>query len=204
MSDFYQNKIFISLAGAFTGIVTAHPLLVLKTNTQVIGGNIPHLYAGVGLYIIKSLPASATSFYLLQHPYFSSMDPWIKGITTRLISETLFYPIGLWSTQKQIGQPLSGFFRGWGPTIIRDIAFSGIFMSVYEHPSLLGYNGVIKGMIAGSTASITTQALDWWKVKNQTNLKMNNVWTGWKYRLAYCNIRSAAAWGIFEYLRQKN
>lgn len=200
-----DGTLLSSLMPSIAGVVIAHPLLTLKTNLQVIGGKPSGLYAGMGLYITKAVPANTITFMLLQTQFFQDWSPWAKGAMTRLIAETMVYPLNLWSVEKQVGLKPSGYFRGLAPTIARDIVFSALFVQI--HHGWLAETSIslpMRLICAATGASIITQPLDWYKIRSQLGMPMNGLTSGLLYRLAYCNVRSVIAWGLFETARKRS
>lgn len=194
------QKLLKSVVPSVSGIVLAHPLLTLKVNKQVIGGNPSSLYSGMGWYLAKSAPANTISFMMLQSDYIQSLSPWLQGAVTRTTAEAVVYPFSLWSTRNQVGLKAGGYFRGLGPTLGRDLVFSTVFLQIHRG-WLAEYDEIplpIRLMAAATGASLATQPLDWFKVRSQLGMPMNSITSGWLWRLAYCNVRSVIAWGLFE------
>lgn len=196
------QKLFGSVIPSAAGIIVSHPMLVLKVKQQVRGVNPASLYAGMGWYLVKSVPANSISFMLLQSDYIQQMSPWMQGAASRLTAEALVYPFGLWSQRRQAGIPAGGYYRGISQTLCRDLVFSTVFLQIYR-----GWlSGVdiplsLRLMCAATGASLSTQPLDWLKVRSQLGMSMNSINSGWLWRLAYCNVRSVVAWGLFEILK---
>jgi hypothetical protein len=168
------------------------------------------LYAGIGWYLTKSVPANSITFMMLQSEYAQTLNPGMQGAVTRLIAETMVYPLSLWSQRKQVGKSASGYFRGIGPTLGRDVVFSSVFLQIhrgwlgdgnYATPGAEEIPLSIRLMCAATGASLASQPLDWYKVHAQLGMPMNGLVSGWWWRLAYCNVRSVVAWGLFELLR---
>ena len=206
------QKLIGSVIPSVTGIVVSHPMLTLKVSQQVSGARPKNLYAGMGWYLAKSVPANSISFMMLQTEYVKKMDPWMQGAVSRLTAEALVYPFGLWSQRKQVGLKTGGYFKGIGPTLGRDLVFSTVFVQI--HRGWLGDKDIplpIRIMCAATGASLATQPLDWYKVRAQldihtarSSMQMQSLLSGWLWRLAYCNTRSVAAWGLFELLRPES
>lgn len=206
MTDLYKS-FYHSILPSISGIFIAHPMLTLKVNQQVIGGNPKNLYSGLGLYLTKSVPANTITFMMLQDKRIKDLQPSVQGAVTRLTAEFLVYPLSLWSTKKQVGQGISrnALFKGVAPTLGRDLVFSTVFLQI--HRGWLGDSQLplpLRLMCAATGASLATQPMDWLKVRSQLNMPMSNLFSGWAWRLAYCNTRSVVAWGLFEVFTKKN
>lgn len=206
MNESDLRKIWISVVPSVAGVIVSHPLLTLKVNQQVIDAHPKNLYAGMGWYLSKSVPANSINFLLLQTDTIKDLSPWLQGSLSKLTSEAIVYPLSLWSQRKQVGLKADGLFKGIGPTLGRDLVFSTVFMQI--HRGWLGdYTDIplpIRLMIAASGASLSTQPLDWYKVRSQLGMQMNGMSSGWLWRLAYCNVRTVTAWGLFELFIEKN
>lgn len=200
MEDLYKS-FYKSLIPSICGICIAHPMLTLKVNQQVIGGKPKNLYSGLGIYLTKSVPSNTITFMMLQDQRIKELPPFIQGGITRITAETLVYPLSLWSTKKQVGQAITAktLFKGITPTIGRDLLFSTVFLQI--HRGYLKDSELplpVRLMFAATGASLFTQPMDWLKVRNQLNMEMSNLFSGWLWRLGYCNTRSIIAWSIFE------
>ncbi len=203
------RKLFNSVFPSVVGVVVAHPMLTLKINRQVVGGKPKSLYSGMGWYLAKSVPGNSISFMLLQTDYIQSLPPWAQGAVSKFTGEAILYPFSLWATKQQVGLKRSGYLRGLVPTLGRDLVFWSIFTQIHrgwlgDGDQALPYADKIplpvRLMIAASAATIATQPLDWYKVHAQLGMKMNGLGSGLLWRLAYANVRSVFAWGLFEML----
>ena len=204
------QKLLSSIGPSVAGIILSYPTLTLKVNQQVIGSKPKNLYAGMGWYLTKSVPANSITFMMLQSDYIQTLNPWMQGAVSRLTAEATVYPLSLWSQRQQVGLKAGGYFRGIGPTLGRDVIFSSVFLQIYRGWLGDGKHAIpgseyiplpIRIMCAATGASMASQPLDWFKVRAQLRMPMNGLSSGWAWRLAYCNVRSVVAWGLFELLR---
>lgn len=196
-------KLVKSIVASTTGILVAHPLLTIKVNKQVIGGKPNTLYSGIGLYLSKSVPANTITFYMLQNKKIKELPAWLQGATTRIVAESIVYPLSLWSIRKQVGLKRGGYFKGLTPTLGRDLIFSAVFLQIHRgwlyNPEMKNNIPLVCSIMGAATgASLATQPMDWIKVKSQLGMNMRNIGSGTLWRIAYCNCRSIIAWGIFE------
>lgn len=204
--DTEMKKLFTGLFASTAGILVSHPALTIKVNKQVIGGKPLHLYSGVGLYMAKSVPANTITFYLLENEKIKKLPAWTQGALTRIIAETIVYPLSLWSTRRQVGDTSkAGYFKGLTPTLGRDLLFSAVFLQIHRgwlnNPEKNWNVPLVVSLMAAATgASIATQPMDWVKVKSQLGMNMRGIGSGTLWRIAYCNCRSVVAWGIYSFL----
>lgn len=193
--EFTKKNIFPNVVA----VIVAHPLLTIKINKQVIGGNPANLYSGINWYLVKSVPSSSLAFLALQNEYVQGLDPYLQGAVSKTFAEVSTYPFNLWSAHRQVGITPQGYFRGIAPTIVGGIVFYSTFVQIHRG-WLRDYPLPIRIICAATSASLISQPFDWLKTQSQLKMPMNSVLSGWAWRLAYCNIRSLVAWGIFETL----
>lgn len=201
MSDIVK-PLYSSIIPSAAGVLASHPMLTIKINKQVVGGKPASLYSGVGWYLIKAVPGNSLAFLILQHPRVAALDPWAQGAVSRLTAEAIVYPMGLWATNQQVGRKPNGYFRGLHYSLGRDLIFSTVFLQI--HRGWLGDSDMplpIRLAAAATGASLATQPFDWLKVRGQLGMPMQGLMSGWGWRLAYCNVRSVVAWGLYETLR---
>lgn len=201
------KSIVSSLAPSIIGIAVPHPLQTIKLNKQIVGGKPKGLYSGLGLYLAKSVPSNTINFMLLQNEYIMALPAWSQGIITKAAAETITYPLGLWATKIQAGIKPSGLYQGLGQKIGQEAIFSTVFLQVYRGwlagyrtPENMLYTIPLHLMCSATTASIISQPFDWLRVRKQLGTPMNSIFSGWGYRVLYCNVRSVVSWGLFELL----
>lgn len=190
-------KCYSNIIPNVSAVLASHPLLTIKTNKQVIGGNPRGLYSGVNWYLVKSVPSSSLAFMALQNEHVKRLDPYLQGAVSKTFADLVTYPPNLWSAHKQVGSIPHGYFRGITPTLLGGVVFYSTFLQIHRG-WLRDYPLPIRIICAATGASLLSQPLDWAKTRGQLKMPMNSVLSGWAWRLAYCNVRSLVAWGMYE------
>ena len=140
---------------------------------------------------------------VIPSPY---LNPLVSGILARTLVSTVASPLellrtNLQSTPKSVSQPntlrsvvydlralvrsqgISSLWRGLGPTLWRDVPFSGLYWANYEvwrtNMERRGYQGssatFMSGMISGVTAAVLTSPFDVLKTRQQALLMSLSV-----------------------------
>mmetsp|Transcript_94572 Transcript_94572/g.300127 ORF Transcript_94572/g.300127 Transcript_94572/m.300127 type:complete len:307 (+) Transcript_94572:89-1009(+) len=182
-----------------------HVTALRLTRSVVAEQGLRGLYQGTGPHM---LIAPYTMFY---YSVYSQALAWGQGhplaplgaaMFARGIETTLRMPLELIRTQMQAAegsatlascvraqwrQPLSAWFRGWVPTLLRDVPFSGIYWFSYEHfmlrvsvpeewvpvPGLRKFvQAYCSGAAAGMVAALATTPTDVIKTVRQQHVEL--------------------------------
>ena len=161
-------------------------------------------------------------------PFVSSAIPFAAGTVARIVAATSVAPIELVRTQMQAHPEnarmgsmelfqiarsggLVSLFRGLGPTLLRDVPFSGFYWTVYEGTKPLLLNSprlennhvavsFISGSVAGTVAAFLTTPFDVVKTNRQAHVSTKTTTTrveGGTFSLLKKVYRSDGLGGIF-------
>lgn len=191
-----NSKAWYKAPGRFTGTTNAFVQIVRNEGVR-------SLWSGLPPTLVMAIPATAIYFtcydqlrdILIHHLDSADSAYLIAGATARLGSATLISPLELIRTQMQ-SRPLSykeltscirssvakegwlSLWKGWGPTVLRDVPFSAMYWYNYE----LGkkwlcqrYNkteptfsiNFASGALSGSIAALVTLPFDVVKTRRQ-------------------------------------
>ncbi|XP_073438015.1 mitochondrial glutathione transporter SLC25A40 isoform X1 [Dendrobates tinctorius] len=221
-----NSKAWYKAPGRFSG--TADAFLQIVRNE-----GIRSLWSGLPPTLVMAIPATAIYFTcydqirdLLIHRVNSAETAClIAGATARLGSATLISPLELIRTNMQ-SRPLSykeltscirtsvanegwlSLWKGWGPTILRDVPFSAMYWYNYELGRKLlcqRYNKTeptlticfASGAISGSFAAIVTLPFDVVKTRRQIEVGELEV-------LESAQKRSTSTWKIMHTIISEN
>ncbi|KAI8905582.1 mitochondrial carrier domain-containing protein [Gorgonomyces haynaldii] len=154
------------------------------------------LYKGLGTTLVMSLPASV--IYYVGYEYLRDQmqpltpyAPLLSGSLARTITVTLVSPLELFRTRIQASEhgfhdTLAGIrsllkerglrvlWKGLSPSLWRDVPFSAIYWTLYEHIKpyacfdSLFLNAFLNGCVSGTTAALLTHPFDVTKTLQQT------------------------------------
>lgn len=176
--------------------VSLFPVDTVKTRLQsptgfVASGAFRNVYRGITPVLLGSLPTSALFFVVYEQgklrlpqlmPSAGGASPHFAIAMASAVAETvaclLRVPFEVWKQRRQafvvVGgteQALRPFLKrmyvGWWPTVLRDVAFSTIQCTLWEHLKAPHGSSVersaMAGAAAGAIAAVATCPLDVWK-----------------------------------------
>ncbi|XP_035214482.1 solute carrier family 25 member 40-like isoform X3 [Stegodyphus dumicola] len=139
---------------------------------------ITSLWSGLSPTLVMAIPATVIYFTMYEqirdntmktlvpplHPYWV---PMMSGISARDVYKSLVQLV------KQRG--LISLWHGWVPTLLRDVPFSAIYWSIYEHLKLLKpepsfTHSFVFGALSGTVAAAFTTPFDVIKTHRQAQL----------------------------------
>lgn len=191
--------------GHFTGTIDAFVKIARSEGPM-------SLWSGLSPTLVLAVPATVVYFVTYENlrllvkdrhggiqPYWG---PLIAGAAARFWAVTLVSPLELIRTKMQsrkvsyqeIRQALKslfhyhgvrGLFKGLGPTLLRDVPFSGIYWFHYEKFKSMLSPGVpsfgtsfVAGATAGSIAALATNPFDVVKTHQQIELGEKEIYSG--------------------------
>ncbi|XP_056375107.1 probable mitochondrial glutathione transporter SLC25A40 [Hyla sarda] len=221
-----NSKAWYKVPGRFTGTVDAFVQIIRNEGVR-------SLWSGLPPTLVMAVPATAIYFtcydqlrdILIHHMNNVETASLIAGATARLGSATLISPLELIRTKMQ-SRTLSykeltsciqssvakegwlSLWKGWGPTVLRDVPFSAMYWYNYE----LGrkwlcqrYNKTeptfsicfVSGALSGSFASVVTLPFDVVKTRRQIEVGESEV-------VHSSQKKSTSTWRIMRIIMSEN
>ena len=192
------NNLTFYAAGSVSGIMevlTTHPIDVIKTKIQQMASQnktfniknitgVKYLYSGFQYRLIGIVPMRGiywgtldmSSRLLINTIPNKNKRLIIAGIIAGTAQTVVDAPIEYMKTQQITSSNVLKFsnlfsnlkFRGFGPTLMRNSKFAGIFNVTANTNYLPVDNTIVKYGFAGLTASLLTQPYDYYKTLVQT------------------------------------
>uniref|UniRef100_A0A0N5AM09 Solute carrier family 25 member 40 n=1 Tax=Syphacia muris TaxID=451379 RepID=A0A0N5AM09_9BILA len=185
--------------GNFTGTLDA--LIKISKNEGILS-----LWSGLSPTLVMAVPATVFYYAVYDNlllwlqtksPEHLFWLPMIAGGGARTLSTTIISPLEMIRTKMQserltyteVGKAISrsvsingwlGFWRGWAPTIMRDLPFSAVYWTNYEYfksqliikcdNKLKSFVSFASGAVSGAIAAFVTTPFDVIKTHRQITL----------------------------------
>ncbi|XP_053569968.1 probable mitochondrial glutathione transporter SLC25A40 [Bombina bombina] len=222
-----SSKAWYKAPGRFSGTLDAFVQIIRNEGVR-------SLWSGLPPTLVMALPATAIYFTcydqlrdILIHRMGGSIESasLIAGATARLGSATIISPLELIRTKMQF-RPLSymelilciqssiandgwlSLWKGWGPTVLRDVPFSAMYWYNYElgrrwlsqryntmQPSFV--ISFTAGAVSGSIAAVVTLPFDVVKTRRQVEVGELEVFN-------YTQKRSKSTWKVMNTIVAEN
>ncbi|NP_001086510.1 solute carrier family 25 member 40 isoform X1 [Xenopus laevis] len=222
-----NGKAWYKAPGHFRGTMDAFVQIIRSEG-------IKSLWSGLPPTLVMAVPATVIyfTFYdqlrvilIRRMPERAEIASLVAGATARLGSATLISPLELIRTKMQY-RPLSykelmiciqsslakdgwlSLWKGWGPTVLRDVPFSALYWHNYElvKQSLCQRYNTLQptfaisftaGAVSGSIAAIVTLPFDVVKTRRQVEVGELEVFT-------YSHKRSSSTWKLMSAIVAEN